>query len=308
MTTEFQALLHNNTWSLCPRPLHHNVVRNKWVFKVKQNPDGTVERYKARLVAKGFDQLCGIDYHDTFSPVIKPATIRLLLVLAITFYWILKQLDVSNAFLHELLDEDVYMEQPQGFVDPAFPHHVCKLHKALYGLKQAPRAWFTRLSQTLLEIGFSSSQVDPSLFLYHSNSSHIFVLVYLDDIIVTGNNVVTIQSIITKLQAVFAIKDLGSLSYFLGVQTTHDSSGLHLRQTKYIQDILIRASMLDSKPYRTPCTSGSKMSKFDGDALPNPSEFRQILGALQYATLTHPDIAYSVNQLCQHMHSPASTH
>jgi hypothetical protein len=123
----------------------------------------------------------------------------------------------------------VYIEQPQGFVEPAFPHHVCKLHKALYGLKQAPRAWFTRLSQTLLEIGFSSSQVDPSLFLYHSNGSHVFLLVYVDDIIVTGNNVVTIQSIITKLQADFAIKDLGSLSYFLGIQTSRDSSGLHLR-------------------------------------------------------------------------------
>jgi hypothetical protein len=154
MTTEFQVLLSNNTWSLCPHPLHHNVVRNKWVFKIKQDPDGSIERYKARFVAKGFDQLCGVDYRDTFSPVIKPATIRLLLVLAVNFNWTLKQLDESNAFLHGLLNEEVCMEQPQEFVDPAFPHHVCKLDKALYGLKQAPRAWFTRLSQTLLEIGF----------------------------------------------------------------------------------------------------------------------------------------------------------
>jgi hypothetical protein len=267
-----------------------------------------VSTYKARLVAKGFDQLCGIDYHDTFSPVIKPATIRLLLVLAIHFHWPIKQLDVSNAFLHGFLDEDVYMEQPQGFVDPTFPHHVCKLHKALYGLKQAPRAWYTRLSLTLLEIGFSSSQVDPSLFLFHSNASHVFLLVYVDDIIVTGNNMETIQTIITKLQADFAIKDLDSLSYFLGIQASRDSTGLHLRQSKYIQDLLTRASMVDSKPYRTPCTTGSKMSKFDGDALPNPSEYHQIVEALQYATLTRPDITYSVNQLCQHMQCPTSTH
>jgi hypothetical protein len=234
MTTEFQALLHKNTWSLCPRPLHHNVVRNKWVFKIKQKPDGSVNRYKARLVAKGFDQLCGIDYHDTFSPVIKPATIRLLLVLAVNFNSTLKQLDVSNAFLHGFLDEDIYMEQPQDFVDPAFPHRVCKLNKALYGLKQAPPAWYTRLPQTLLEIGFSSSKVDLSLFLYHSNASHVFLLVYVDDIIVTGNNVATIQTIITKLQADFAIKGLSSLSYFLGIQTSRDSTRLHLRQSKYI--------------------------------------------------------------------------
>jgi len=135
MTIEFQALLSNYTWSLCPRPLHHNVVRNKWVFKIKQNPDGSIERYKTRLVAKGFNQLFGIDYHDTFSPIIKPDTIRLLLALAIQFDWHIKQLDVFNTFLHGLLDEVVYMEQPQGFVDPKFPDHVCRLHKALYGLK-----------------------------------------------------------------------------------------------------------------------------------------------------------------------------
>jgi hypothetical protein len=135
MTIEFQALLSNYTWSLCPRPLHHNVVRNKWVFKIKQNPDGSIERYKTRLVAKGFNQLFGIDYHDTFSPIIKPATIRLLLALAIQFDWHIKQLDVFNTFLHGILDEVVYMEQPQGFVDPKFPDHVCRLHKALYGLK-----------------------------------------------------------------------------------------------------------------------------------------------------------------------------
>jgi len=169
------------------------------------------------------------------------------------------------------------MEQPQGFVNPAFPHHVCKIHKALYGLKQAPRAWYTRLSQTLLEISFSSSKVDPSLFLYHSNASHVFLLVYVDDIIVTGNHMATIQTIITKLQAGFAIKDLGSLSYFLGIQISWDSTRLHLWQSKYIQDLLTRTSMVDSKPYRTPCTTGSKMSKFDGDALPNPSDYRQIV-------------------------------
>jgi hypothetical protein len=161
MTAEFQALLSNNTWSLCPRPSHQHVVRNKWVYKLKQKPDSSIDRYRARLVAKGFDQLSRIDYHDTFSPIIKPPTIRLLIALAVQFDWNITQLDVSNAFLHGYLDE-----QPQGFLNPPFPTYVCKLHKALYGLKQAPRAWFTRLSTSLLEIGFSSSQVDPSLFTF----------------------------------------------------------------------------------------------------------------------------------------------
>jgi hypothetical protein len=200
------------------------------------------------------------------------------------------------------------MEQPQGFIHPSYPHHVCKLHKSLYGLKQAPRAWFTRLSHALLDIGFSGSQLDPSLFTYHIAQAHIFLLVYVDDIILIGNHPHTIQGIISRLQLDFALKDLGSLSYFLGIQTTRDSIGLHLRQSKYILDLLDHTQMTKSKPYPAPCTTGSKMSKFDGEPLPNPTIYRHIVGALQYATLTRPDIAYAVNQLCQHMHTPTTTH
>jgi hypothetical protein len=151
MQQEFDALLSNQTWTLCPRPIHHNVIRNKWVFKTKRKVDGTVERFKARLVAKGFDQRSGIDYIDTFSPVIKPSTVRIILALAVHFDWPIRQLDVSNAFLQGHLTEEVYMEQPPGFIDKEHPDMVCKLHKAIYGLKQAPRAWFTRFSNFLLE-------------------------------------------------------------------------------------------------------------------------------------------------------------
>jgi hypothetical protein len=140
MQAEFHALLSNNTWTLCPRPLNQKVIRNKWVFKLKQRADGTIERYKARLVAKGFDQEEGVDYHETFSNVIKPATIRLVLALAVHFNWAIHQLDISNAFLHGYLEEEVLMEQPKGFEDPHLPDHVCRLHKSIYGLKQAPRA------------------------------------------------------------------------------------------------------------------------------------------------------------------------
>ena len=136
MLLEYNALISNHTWTLCPMPPHHNVVRNKWVFKVKQKPDGNVNRFKACLVAKGFDQLSGVDYYETFCLVIKPSTIRLILALAVHFDWTIKQLDVSNAFLHGVLDEKVYMEQPQGFIDPSYPNHVYKLNKSLYGLNR----------------------------------------------------------------------------------------------------------------------------------------------------------------------------
>jgi hypothetical protein len=226
------------------------------VYKIKPKADGSVDRFKARLVAKGFDQQSGVDYYDTFSPVIKSTTIRLVLALAVQFDWDIKQMDVSKAFLQGILDEEVYMEQPQWFVHPVYPNHVCRLHKSLYGLKQALRTWFTWLSQALLDIGFSCSQLDPSLFTYHTAKVHIFLLVYVDDIILTGNHQPTIQCIVNKLQLDFALKDLGSLSYFLGIQATRDSVGLHLRQSKYILNLLDHTQMTGSKPYLAPCLTG----------------------------------------------------
>ena len=165
MEQEFQALLKNDTWQLVPPVSGVNIIDSKWVFKVKRHADGSIERYKARLVAKGFKQRYGLDYEDTFSPVIKPTTIRLLLSLAVTRGWFLRQLDVQNAFLHGVLEEEVYMRQPPGFVDPARPNHLCCLFKALYGLKQAPRAWHARLGSVLRALGFIPSIANTSLFL-----------------------------------------------------------------------------------------------------------------------------------------------
>ena len=198
MSLEYNAFFSNQTWTLCRRPSHQNVARNKWVFKIKQKLNGTVDRFKARLVAKGFDKLSGIDYYETFSPIVKPATIHLVIALAVQFDWSIKQLDVSNAFLHGILNEEVYMGQPPGFVHPLYLGHVYKLIKSLHGLKQAPRAWFTHLSQALLNIGFSGSQVDPSLFTCHDGPIHIFLLVSVDDIILIGNHSATLTIFINK--------------------------------------------------------------------------------------------------------------
>jgi histone deacetylase 1/2 len=308
MSCEFDALMANGTLSLCPRPLNKRVVRNKWVYKIKRHPDGHVERYKARLVAKGFDQISGIDYYDTFSPVVKPTTIRLVLALAVSLNWNIKQLDVSNAFLHGILDEEVYMEQPKGYEDDNFPEHVCRLHKSLYGLKQAPRAWFQRLSQQLIEFGFLESKMDYSLFTYITDTIRIFVLVYVDDIIITGSNREAIHHFIDKLKTEFQIKDLGELSYFLGIEALRNQDGLHLRQAKYITDLLDSTGMIGAKPLNCPSSSGTKLSSATGDILHDPTAYRRIVGALQYCTITRPDIAYSVNQLCQFMHCPRDIH
>ena len=154
---------------------------------MKLHSDGSIAKYKARLVAKGFHQQPGMDFIETFSPVIKPATVRLVLGIAVSLNWSIRQLDVSNAFLHGYLKEEVYMQQPQGYVNPFKPHYVCKLPKSLYGLKQAPRAWFERFTSQLLHLGFMASLADSSLFVYHSGSTILYLLLYVDDIIITSN-------------------------------------------------------------------------------------------------------------------------
>jgi histone deacetylase 1/2 len=180
--------MKNKTWHLVPRPKGKNVVGCKWVYKIKRKEDGTVDRYKARLIAKGFKQQYGIDYEETFSPVVKAATIRLVLSIVVSKGWSLRQLDVQNAFLHGLLEEEVYMQQPPGYADPTHPTYVCKLDKALYGLKQAPRAWYARLCQRLESLGFVASKADTSLFFYNRGGYNMFVLVYVDDIIVASSS------------------------------------------------------------------------------------------------------------------------
>jgi hypothetical protein len=172
------------------------------------------------------------------------------------------------------------MEQPQGFVDAAQPDSVCKLHKSIYGLKQTPSAWFNCLSTALLDLGFIDSMVDPSLFLFFHGQITIFMLVYVDDIIATSNKLSVILSLIVKLQQQFPLKDLGDLGFFLGVKVTRSTDALHLSQSKYIADLLHRTHMLGAKPAASPCSSGSKMSHFDGNLLDDPSKYRQVVGAL----------------------------
>jgi histone deacetylase 1/2 len=209
MDTEHQALLHNKTWHLVPRPKGKNIIGSRWVYKIKRKADGSIDRYKARLVAKGYKQRYGIDYEDTFSPVVKAATIRLVLSIAISMGWSLRQLDVQNAFLHGILDEEVYMYQPPGYTDPSHPTWVCKLDKALYGLKQAPRAWYSRLCAKLQALGFVPSKSDTSLFYYRKGNHTIFVLVYVDDIIVASSSPAATDALLANLQKDFALKDLG---------------------------------------------------------------------------------------------------
>uniref|UniRef100_A0A2N9FV76 Reverse transcriptase Ty1/copia-type domain-containing protein n=1 Tax=Fagus sylvatica TaxID=28930 RepID=A0A2N9FV76_FAGSY len=308
MASEFQALQRQSTWTLVPSSPHFHVIGCHWVFKIKRHPDGSVARYKARLVAKGNHQQAGIDYDETFSPVVKPATVRLVLSLAAQNKWSLRQLDVSNAFLHGALKERVYMRQPVGFIDPQFPSHICSLQKSLYGLRQAPRAWFEKFSTHFLSLGFTASQSDSSLFIFRQGPTVLYLLLYVDDIILTGSHQDAITELVAALASVFELKDLGRLTYFLGLQIDYQSNGFFVHQTKYALDILTRHNMSTTKPCSTPFVSSSRDSSSDSTPLSDPYIFRSLVGALQYLTFTRPDLSYAVNSLCQHMHRPSVAH
>ena len=308
ISEEADAFIRNDTFELVDRSQAKNIVGNMWLFRIKRNPDGTVRCYKSRLVAKGNHQRPGIDFYETYSPVVKHATIRLVLATAVAHGWPLLQLDVNNAFLQGPLDEEVYMLQPPGMIDKDKPNHVWKLKKVVYGLKQAPRAWYQALKDFLIIIGFKNSLADASLFILQTGSSFIYILIYVDDIVITGSHAQELQKVTTKLAAKFSLKELGELSYFLGMEATRTEKGLHLTQTKYITDLLRRAKMDDAKPVATPMSSTQVLTLNSGDLLSDRSEYRVIVGSLQYLGLTRPDIAFHVNRLSQFMHQPTSTH
>ncbi|XP_071695864.1 uncharacterized protein [Rutidosis leptorrhynchoides] len=307
MTDEYKALMDNNTWVLVPQTPHMHVICSMWIFWHKLKSDGSLERYKARLVGDGRSQTVGIDCNETFSLVVKPDTIRLVLSISLSKSWNINQLDVKNAFLHGSLNETVYMYQPYGFRDSTKPDHVCLLKRSLYGLKQAPRVWYQRFTTFASSIGFHHSHSDHSLFVYTSGKETAYLLLYVDDIIlVTSSNSLhtTLMSLFAKE---FAMKDLGSLSNFLGISVIKNEHGLFLSQETYAEDIISRAGMTSCKSVKTPVDTNGKMST-NGPSYSDPTEFRSLAGALQYLTFTRPDISYAVQQICLHMHDPKECH
>ena len=256
-------------------------------------------------MAKGFHQQQGLDYQETFSPVIKSTTIRIVLGLAVNNNWPVRQIDVNTAFLQGHLNDEVFMMQPPGFTDSNRPSRVSQ---AIYGLKQAPRAWYSELRSFLLQYGFLNSLSDSSLFILRHHGKFVYVLVYVDDILVTGSDAILVQNVIAALANRFSIKDMGQLSYFLGIETIRTPQGMHLMQRKYITDLLVKTNMLNCKPVATPLPSHPKLKLESGSRLSDPHEYRQVVGSLQYLSLTRPDISYAVNRLSQFMHQPTSDH
>eukprot|EP00261_Vitis_vinifera_P033501 XP_019074744.1 PREDICTED: uncharacterized protein LOC100253049 isoform X2 [Vitis vinifera] len=307
MCSELQALQANGTWSLTPLPAGKTPIGCRWVYKIKHRSDGSIERYKARLVAKGFTQLEGVDYQDTFSPTAKIISVRCLLALAAARGWSIHQMDVNNAFLHGDLHEEIYMSPPLGLRRQGEENLVCRLHKSLYGLKQASRQWFAKFSEAIQSAGYAQSRADYSLFTRKQGKSFTALLIYVDDILITGNDPVSIATTKNFLHSHFHLKDLGDLKYFLGIEVSASKNGIFISQRKYALEIIEDAGLLGAAPIDTPMERGLKLSD-KSDLLKDQGRYRRLVGRLIYLTVSRPDITYAVHVLSRFMHQPRKAH
>nr|XP_016436991.1 PREDICTED: uncharacterized mitochondrial protein AtMg00810-like [Nicotiana tabacum] len=287
MAQEFEALHTNNTWNLVPLPAGKRAIRCKWVYKIKHKSDKSVERFKARLVVKGYTQQAGIDYTETFSPVVKMTTVRGLIAIAIKKGWQLFQLDVNNAFIHGDLREEVYMDVPPDL---------------------ASRQLYEKLAEALCSRGYVHSMLDYFLFYKKAGASVIFVAMYVDDVIITGSQLDEIESLKGFLHETFKIKDLGRLNYFLGLEVLYKHDGVLISQRKFTMDLLKEYNCLQYSPMSSPLDLPIKLKVDEGTLLPDPTYYRKLIGKLNFLTNTRLDIAYNAQHLSQFMQSPRDTH
>ncbi|GJS24550.1 retrotransposon protein, putative, ty1-copia subclass [Tanacetum coccineum] len=317
MNVEMQSMKDNEVWILVELPPNGKTVGSKWLFKKKTDMDGAVHTYKARLVAKGYTQTPGIDYEETFSPVADIRAIRILIAIAAYYDYEIWQMDVKTAFLNGYLNEEVYMEQPEGFVNPKYPNRVCKLKRSIYGLKQASRQWNKRFDDEIKKFGFSQNADEPCVYLKASGSNVTFLILYVDDILIMGNSIPMLQDVKSYLGKCFAMKDLGEAAYILGIKIYRDRSRrlIGLCQSAYIEKILKRFHMENSKRGSIPMQDKLRLSKSQGAS--TPAELKRMqsvpyasaVGSIMYAVrCTRPDVAFAQNITSRFQQNPGDLH
>ncbi|KAL5737920.1 hypothetical protein ACOSP7_030681 [Xanthoceras sorbifolium] len=293
MHSELQALKANDTWSLTPLPAGKTPIGCRWVYKIKLKSDGSIERYKTHLVAKGFTQLEGVDYQDAFSPTTKIIYVRCLLALAAGRGWSLHQLDVNNAFLHGDLHEEIYMSPPP------------RLRRQGRNTRFASRQWFAKFSEAIR--WYEQSKADYSLFIRKQGKSFTALLIYVDDILITGNDSMSITDIKKFLHNKFRLKDFGKLKYFFGIEISASRNVIFISQRKYALEIIKDAGLLGAAPINTPMERGLKLSD-KSELFKDPGRYRRLVRRLMYLTVSRPNITYSVYILYWFMHQPRKDH
>lgn len=311
MQREYDSLIANNVFKLVDRPSNVNVVQCKWVFKLKYDSSGNFEKYKARLVARGFTQRYGLDYNDTFSPVVRHSSLRILFSLAVELNLEIDHVDVTTAFLNGNLNETIYMEQPTGFNNN--DGKVCLLLKSIYGLKQASKMWNERVHCLLISNGFRQTQCEPCVYVKGTYKNIMIISLYVDDFYLfyhKGN--LDKKNLMSLLESQFNVKDLGSIKNCLGMRVTRDrvKGTLKLDQSEYIKRLLHRFGMTECKPVKTPISLNCKLVKPEKATLDdNRYNYRQLIGSLMYlAVCTRPDIAFACSQLSQYNNGFDVTH
>ena len=313
---EYNSLMKNDTWELVDLPEGRNLVGCKWLFKVKRKEDGSVSRYKARLVAQGYSQEAGEDYDEVFAPVAKYNSIRSVLAIANQLDLEVHQMDVKTAFLNGNLNNEIYMQQPQGYEDKNQPHKVCKLRKSLYGLKQSARCWNMTLDRYLKESGYVQSTADPCIYCKSENKSGknslIMIAVYVDDAIMASNDMAMLTSEKLNLSKMFEMEDLGEIHYCLGMSVKRDRKAkvLMINQKTYLENVLKKFGMQDCKPISTPMEVTARYEKLaDDEKTVNIKEYQAMIGSLTYASIsTRPDLSAAVGALSQFMTKPGQQH
>ena len=310
--TEYNALVENKTWDLVEPPVGCKPIGCRWLFKVKHTSTGEIEKFKGRLVAKGYSQTYGIDYVETFSPVVKFSSIRALLAYAVENNMEIHQMDVVTAFLNGELDEDIYMDQPEGYTLKGKEHLVCKLRKSLYGLKQSPRCWNATFSEHMHKAGFNQSPADPCVFIRHTCKLEAIVAVYVDDLIVITKSIEDMNSLKVCLADRFKMKDMGELHYCLGISIERDEEkkSLYMHQKQYITNTIEKFGLSNCKVVSTPADINVKLTKDEEGGTPvDPVMYQSIVGSLLYVAIaTRPDIAQAVGVVSKFNSKPSQTH
>jgi hypothetical protein len=317
MQEEMDSMDKNQVWELVDLPPGRKAVGNKWILKVKRKADGSIDRYKARLVAKGFTQVEGVDYDETFSPVVRFSSVRIILAMVASMDLELFQMDVKTAFLNGELEEEIYMVQPVGFVVKGKEHKVCKLRRSIYGLKQASRQWYLKFHQAIISNGFQMIEEDHCVYIKRSKNNFIVITLYVDDILLAANDKMLIESTKQWLSATFDMKDMGEASYILGVKISRNRSKrfLGLSQETYIQKVLERFNMSTCKPVTTPVERNTSLSVRMCPKTTAEKEkmarvpYSNAVGSLMYAMMcTRPDICFAVSLVSRFQSDPGEQH